>query len=543
MTTYARNVVDGREVTGPFVRQAAERHLRDLKRKDLEWKIDKATRAIEFFPDVLTLEGGVPFALMPFQQFIVGSCFGWYKDGFRRFRTAYVETAKGSGKTPLAAGIGVYGLVADEDEPNAEIYSAASTQDQASISFRDAKRMIEASTDLSAAVEVQVGNLFCPSTGSVFKPVSAEHRGLDGKRVHIGLIDELHEHPTALVVDKIRAGTKARKNALIFEITNSGFDRQSVCWAHHEYSRQVLDRSAENDAWFAFMASLDDGDDWRDPKVWLKTNPGLGTILPMRYLAEQVEEAKGMPSKENIVKRLNFCIWTEQSTRWLPLNVWDACGDPVDPPPGAMCVGGLDLASVSDFSSLCLLFPDGGTYSAIWRFWIPHERYEERVRKGVPLDVWKAAGWLSTTPGSVTDYAYIEREIAELSAKYQIRGIAFDRYNSTDLITRLSDQLGPQMFIDYGQGFLSMSAPSKELERILRNGSFRHGGNPIARWMAGNVSAAQDPAGNIKPAKDKSGDKIDGIVALIMAIGLASKGIEKPFQSVYESRGLQSVGV
>lgn len=541
-TAYARLVTSGKEIAGPWVRLACERHLRDLKRKDLTWDVEKAERAIQFFSDCLTLEGGVPFDLQPFQAFIVGSCFGWYLKGWRRFRTAYVETGKGSGKTPLAAGIGLLGLVAD-GEPNAEIYSAASTQDQASISFRDAKRMVEDSEELRDRVDVQVGNLTCG--GSVFRPVSAEHRGLDGKRVHIGLLDELHEHPSPLVVDKIRAGTKTRKNALIFEITNSGHDRTSVCYAHHEMSLKVLQGVVKNDAWFAYVAALDEGDDWRDPKVWKKANPGIGVILPERYLREQVEEAQGMPSKENIVKRLNFCIWTEQSTRWLPMDQWDRGAKPVQVRDGATCVGGLDLASVSDFAAICLDFPPedaDGVHDVIWRFWVPEEKANERIRKGFPLDVWERNGSLKFTPGNVTDYSFIEAEILKLAEKYRIKAIAFDRWNASDIVTRLKDRLGEDRLIDYGQGYASMSAPSKELERLVKDSRLRHGGDPVARWMASNVCTEEDAAGNIKPSKGKSGEKIDGIVALVMALGVAIKGGLTEKRSVYEERGFIGIG-
>lgn len=327
---YCEQVLDGQIVTGRPVRWACERHLADLAKgedRGLVWYEDLARTAIEFFHTILRLEDGRPFILAPFEAFIVGSLFGWYRyDGYRRFRTAYVELGKGSGKTPLGAGIGIYGLVADH-EPSAEIYSAATSRDQASICFKDAKRMVEASPALQKRVEINMGNLAVLSTNSYFRPVSSEHKALDGKRVHIAIIDELHEHPSAIVVDKMRAGTKSRQNALLFEITNSGFDRNSVCWQHHDLSVKVLQGIVQNDAWFAYVASLDpcavcqaEGrldpnpecdqcDDWRDEQTWLKANPGLDVILPRQYLREQVAEAVSMPSKENIVRRLNFCQW------------------------------------------------------------------------------------------------------------------------------------------------------------------------------------------------------------------------------------------
>ena len=520
-----------------MVRQACARHLADLKRKDLRWDREKSERAISIFEDCFKIGDGRPFLLEPFQHFIVGSVFGWYTTtGTRRFRTAYVEIAKGNGKTYLAAGIALIAFLFDEED-GAEVYAAATQQEQASIAFRDAKRIVESSPDLAALVEVSVGSMYVPSTHSVFRPVSAEHRGLDGKRVHVAIVDEVHEHPNSLVVDKIRAGTKGRKNALIFEITNSGYDRRSVCWAHHDYSRQVLEGSAPNDSWFAFVCGLDDSDAWTDEKVWIKANPGLGTILPVAYLRELVAEAKGMPSKENIVKRLNFCVWTEQSTRWLPMEEWDRGAREVRRE--GRCFAGLDLGSTSDFSARCLLWgPDAdGEWSAEWRMWIPEARADERIRKG---DGWLAQaiadGWLETTPGNVTDYDYIEKAILEDFEKYDIEKMAFDRWNSSQLITHLLSNLGETRLVKFGQGFMDMSPACRELERRLKGGMIRHAANPVMRWMASNVSAKSDPAGNIKPDKEASADKIDGIVALVMAIGAETRTAAAP-RSVYEDRG------
>jgi phage terminase large subunit-like protein len=542
-TAYAQAVVAGKIVAGRPVRLACERHLRDLKRKDLAWRPEKAADVFDFFRTLLTLEDGSPFALLPFQQFIIGCVFGWYaSDGTRRFRTAYVETGKGSGKTPLAAGVGLYGLIGD-GEPAPEIYSAATDREQAKIAWRDAARMVEGEAELKELVSVQVGSLTIPSKSATFRPVSSEHKGLDGLRPHIGLVDELHEHPTGLVVDKIRAGIKRRRNALIFEITNSGWDRTSVCWAHHGYSLRVLEGTLANDSWFAYVAALDEGDDWADPKVWLKANPGMEAGLPpAKYLAEQVREAQGMPSKENIVRRLNFCQWTEQNERWLPMPMWDQSGQPFSEAEvfaGRTLYAGLDLGSTSDMTALTLWCPDedGGGW-ATWRFWVPEDAVEERQRRGLTdYADWVKAGHLKTTPGNVTDYDFIEHEVLELFRAHDIRALAFDRWNSTQVVVHLRDELGDRV-VEFGQGFASMSGPSKELERLVMGRLLRHGGNPVARWMAGNVCAKTDPAGNIKPDKERSAEKIDGIVTLVMSLGVAQVATVPAGPSVYESRGL-----
>ncbi len=529
-TEYARAVVAGKVLAGRPVRLACERHLRDIKsgaKRGLKWNVKKAETAIEFFYDMLVLEDGRPFKLEPYQCFQVGSVFGWYGgDGYRRFRTAYVEMGKGSGKSPMAAGIGHVGFIAD-NEPAPEIYVAATMREQARIVFTDAVRMVEGSPELKELVSVQVGSLSIPSQHAVYRPVSAEHRGLDGLRVHMGLIDELHEHPSALVVDKIRAGTKGRRNALIFEITNSGWDRHSVCWNHHEYSLKVLEGVIENDSWFAYVCALDEGDDWRDEKVWIKTNPGLGVTLPIKYLREQVAEAVGMPTKENLTRRLNFCEWTEQDTRAIPMTEWNkpqACA-PIDVAAlrGRDCYGGLDLAKVNDLSAFALVFPPvdlGEMWKLLCWFWVPKEDIARRALKDrVPYDVWERQGHLIATPGNTTDYGFIESKVVEISGLYNIREIAFDRTFAGEIVQALASE-GLTM-VEFGQGFMSMAAPTSELLRQVKAGELQHGGHPVMTWCASNLTVAEDAAGNIKPDKERSVEKIDGISATCNALGRA----------------------
>jgi Phage terminase-like protein, large subunit len=548
-TAYAKAVKARRIVAGPWVRLACDRHLRDLRQRrktGLVWRLDLAERAIDFFADLLVLEDGKPFVLEPYQQFIVGSLFGWYNaDGFRRFRDAYVETGKGSGKSPLAAGIGLKGLIAD-GEPAAEVYSAATTQDQAKIVWKDADRMVTQSPELAEAIKQEAACLTYGTPESVFRPVSSEHRGLDGKRVHIGILDELHEHPNAMVVDKIRAGTKRRKNALIFRITNSGFDRTSVCWKEHDYSTKVLQGTIDNPSWFAYVCALDDKDSWTDEKVWPKANPAMAAGLPpLSYLREQVMSAVGMPSKENIVKRLNLCMWTEQQERWLPMDAWDSCpGEPIDPASlrGRPCMMGLDMASRSDFASTCKLFgPDEeGYYEAVWRFWLPEEsiasaksKRPESVR--LQLREWADQGWITLTSGDTTDYDLIEEAVLQDVADFDVRKLPFDRWNVTQLVTHLKDAMGDERVIDFPQTMAAMTAPTKELEKIVTEGKLRHGGNPVARWMASNVTIKHGPNEQIKPDRDSEDrEKIDGIIALIMAIDMVMR--QPADQSEYDRR-------
>lgn len=557
---YAQAVISGREITGKPVHQACERHIRDLRTgraRGLVWQPETAQRACDFFTDILRLDNDEPFVLHPSQQFIVGSLWGWHqKDGTRRFRTAYLEMAKGAGKTCLVAGMGLLGLIGD-NEPAAEVYSAATTREQARIAFTDAKRMVERSSELQEVISVMSNHLETRATNGVFRPISAEHRGLDGKRVHMALIDEIHEHSTDIVVNKMRAGTKNRKNGLLVEITNAGHDRTTVCWQHHLYSLQILDGTIDNDSWFAYVCALDacekcaaEGkmqpnpecpqcDSWRNPTVWRKANPLLGITISERYLQEQVAEAVGMPSKENIVRRLNFCEWTEQSERWLAMDKWDACGAvPINMVAleGRSCYAGLDLSATTDFTALCLVFPpdtEEDAYLVLPFFWLPARTVKLRRDKGLSLDVWVKDGLLEVTDGEVVDYQAIRRKLQELADTYQMREIAYDPWNATSLVSDLQDD-GFTM-VEIRQGYGSLSAPSKELEKLILSTRIAHGGHPILRWMAANVAREQDAAGNIKPSKAKSSEKIDGIVAMILALARAVVDDGGNMGSIYDA--------
>ena len=335
-TQYALEVVAGERIAGPHVRGQCARHLRDIEsghKRGLVWKVEAAEKAQGFFEDVLKLNGGdfegKPFALLPWQRFVIGSLFGWMgPDGHRRFRNAYIETAKGSGKSPLAAGVGMKGLVAD-NEPRAEIYSAATKKDQAMILFRDAVAMVDQSPELSKRLQKsgtgeRCWNLAYMAQGAFFRPISSDD-GQSGPRPHIGLIDELHEHKTNTVVEMMRAGTKSRRQAMIFMITNAGHNRMGPCWSYHEYGAKVAAGEVEDDAFFPYVCSLDEQDDpFADESCWPKANPSLQDAdLPgMKYIREQVVEAKGMPSKEAIVRRLNFCQWTDAESPWISGEVW-----------------------------------------------------------------------------------------------------------------------------------------------------------------------------------------------------------------------------
>jgi phage terminase large subunit-like protein len=462
-----------------------------------------------------------------------------------------------------------------DHEPGAEIYAAAVTKEQASILFRDAKAFVEGSGTLGKKLVVDKFNISYPNENSFFRPLSSEHRGLDGKRPHIALIDEIHEHPTSIVVDKMRAGTKGRRQAMIFEITNAGYDRQSVCFQHHEYSEKVLQRVIDNESWFAFMTTLDvcpecaekgatsptegcpNCDDWRDPAVWIKANPNLGISIQPRYIQEQVDEAINLPAKQNIVKRLNFGIWTESLTKWLSVDKWNACNAPVDVAllHGRRCYGGLDLSSNIDTTALVWVFPpDSGetVYHVLCRFFIPKDNMLARVKRDrVPYDVWVREGYITATPGNIIDYGFILKQIGDDCLAFDVRELAFDRWGSQKITTDLQElgfevksdsskaESSDRTLIQFGQGYASLSAPSKELEKMIINGEIAHGGNPVLAWMASNVVIESDAAGNVKPSKEKSTERIDGILGVVM--GLSRALINTDDESIYEKSDLMII--
>lgn len=532
---YAQNVIDGRIIAGPFARLACQRHLRDRGRgipRPLQFDEVRASHAIAFFAKFLRfadgLHAGEPFVLQPWQQFIVGSLFGWLgPDGTRRFRTAYLEVGKGNGKTPLLAGIGLYLLVADH-EPSAEIYCAAFSSDQARVLFRDAERMVESSPYLRKKIRASVGNLAVPETFSYFRPVSSEHRTLDGKRVHGGLIDELHEHPTSLVVDKIRAGTKGRPQALVIEITNAGFDRTSVCWAHHEHSRQVLEGSVENDSWFAFVAGVDETDDpLVDDTCWIKANPNLGVSIPLKYLREQVDEATAMPTKENLVRRLNFCQWTTSETRAIDLVQWSACPPfPSEPElAGVPAFAGLDLGQSDDFTAFVIVWAlSDGRVAVRPRFWLPTGALEQYPQR--PYAAWRRLGALDVLPGPVTDLDVIEAEVLNDCRRYGVRELSYDKRFAAQLALHLTGQ-GVTM-VDTPQGFPLNEALTK-LFALIAEQKLCHPRNPILDWMASNCVTVNGRLGDVRLAKERASEKIDGISALAMAL---DRVVRRPAPSV-----------
>ena len=552
-SAYARDVDQGLIIAGPDVRAACRRHLRDLEEgpaRGLYWDIDEAKRAIAYYEEVLVLNGGEfegkPFILLGWQAFVVGCVYGWKgSDGYRRFRVAYVETGKGSGKSPLAAGVGLFGLTAD-NEPRAEVYAAATKKDQAMILFRDAIAMKDQSPKLAARLITSGAkgkefNLAFHATNSFFRPISADD-GASGPRPHVGLIDEIHEHKNATVVEMMMAGTKSRRQALIFMITNSGTDKRTVCWDYHEYGSKVSAGQLEDDSFFAFICSLDEGDDpFLDEKCWYKANPSLADGVPgLKYLREQVTQARGMPSKEATVRRLNFCEWTEANAPWLSAEVWNQCantdGMTHSDMYGRAGVAAFDISSTQDLTAFVMALDhteDDPVTRLIPTFWLPGDGLKEKgERDRVPYIAWRDAGYLNTLPGKAVNKLAVIHRIATLCALFDIRAIACDRWRLEDYV-QLIDTEGLTLppLIPFGQGFKDMAPAVDEFETMLLNQTIIHDSNPVMTWNASNAVLQTDPAGNRKVTKERANGRVDGIVAGVMAIGL-TLGADNEHQNI-----------
>jgi len=530
VATYAESVLSGDVLTGKLVKLACQRHLDDLEHgeeRGLCFDEKAAEGAIGFFRLLKQSKGrwaNAPLELLPWQAFIVGSMFGWKRaDGLRRFRRAYVEVARKNGKSTLAAGVGLL-LAFFDGESGAEVYSAATKRDQAKIVWSEAHQMVLRTSGLKQRIKdiPSRANLHMLATASKFEALGADNDTLDGLNVHGAIVDELHAHKTRDVVDILETATGAREQPLFFYITTAGVSRESIYMETHEYARRVVE-GYPDDEWFAYIAKLDEGDDWKDASVYGKANPSLGVTLDPAELTQERDRAIEIPGRQNPFRRLRLNEQTEQVDRWLDIGVWDEGGAPVDLEAlkGKPCWGGLDLASTTDLASLVLDFPqEDGTHVWLNWNWVPEDNIQKRAeRDRVSYPLWVQGGFIRATEGNVVDYDQIRLDIGELNTLYNIREIAIDRWNSTQLQTQL---MGDGFtVVPFGQGFASMTAPTKELEALVLGRKLRHGGNPVMRWAASNVSVRQDPAGNLKPDKEKSTEKIDPIVAGIMALGRA----------------------
>ena len=508
----------------------------------------KADRAVKFIENLCHTKGkwaGKRFWLLPWQEQLIRDIFGIVKpDGYRQFRTAFVEICKKVGKSELAAAVALYLLYAD-NEPSAEVYGAAADRQQASIVFDVAKQMVEMSPALLKRSKLMTATKRIVNYGNsgYYQVLSAEVGGKHGFSVSGLVFDEIHTQPNRQLYDVLTKGSSdARQNPLHFIITTAGTDRHSIAYELHTKAVDILEGRRVDPTFYPVVYGLKDDEDWEDEANWYKVNPSLGYTVDIERLRDAYREAKQNPADEVTFKWLRLNMWVSSTVAWIPDAIFMKGNEEIDLPAleGRDCYGGLDLSSTGDITALVLMFPprdEDEKYILLPFFWVPEETIPQRVKAAsVPYNIWEKQGYLLSTEGNVIHYDFIEKFINDLAEKYHIVEIAVDRWNATQMIQNLEGD-GFTM-VPFGQGFASMSGPTKDFYRLLMEGQIIHGGHPVLRWMAGNVVVDTDPAGNIKVTKAKSKEKIDGIVAAIMALDRCIRNQTEPQGSVYDERGL-----
>ncbi|MCR5310822.1 MAG: terminase large subunit [Lachnospiraceae bacterium] len=516
--------------------------------KDSYYDKAKADFAVNFIECLSHTKGafaGQPFELIDWQEQIIRDLFGIMKpNGYRQFNYAYVEIPKKQGKSELAAALAIL-LCCGDGEQRAEIYGAAADRQQAGIVFSVAADMIRMCPALSKRVKIlesQKRIIYLP-TNSFYQVLSAEAYSKHGFNVHGVVFDELHTQPDRRLYDVLSRGSgDSRNQPLYWYITTAGSDTNSICYEVHQKAKDLLEGRKNDPTFYPVIYGADPEEDWTDPEVWKKANPSLGITVGIDKVEAACQSAKENPAEENAFRQLRLNQWVKQDVRWMQMSKWDLCADPVDAAAleGRVCYGGLDLSSTTDITAFVLVFPplhDEDTYKVLPYFWVPEETLDQRVRRDhVPYDTWQLTGHLFTTEGNVIHYAHIEKFIERLGERYNIREIAYDRWGAVQLSQDL-EGMGFNV-VPFGQGFASMSPPTKELMKLVLEKRIAHGGHPVLRWNMDNVFVRQDPAGNIKMDKAKSTERIDGAVAMVMALDRAIRCGNDSSESVYDERGI-----
>ena len=546
--------------TGLFLVCTVERGVLNLKKKQFEYIPSRfmledsyydeelAHFAVMFIESLCHTKGtwaGKPFKLLDWQRQIIQDLFGIVKpNGYRQFNTAYIEIPKKNGKSELAAAVALL-LCCGDGEQRAEIYGCAADRGQATIVFDVAADMVRMCPALNRRCKILASQkriIYTP-TNSFYQVLSAEAYSKHGFNIHGVVFDELHTQPNRKLFDVMTKGSgDARMQPLYFLITTAGTDTNSICYETHQKAKDILEGRKIDPTFYPVIYGAGEDEDWTDPKVWMKSNPSLGETIGMDKVEAACESAKQNPGEENSFRQLRLNQWVKQAVRWMPMDKWDACAFPVNEEmlEGRVCYGGLDLSSTTDLTSFCLVFPpedEEEPYYVLPYFWVPEDTLELRVKRDhVPYDLWNRQGYLETTEGNVVHYGYIEKFIERLGERFNIRDIAFDRWGATQMSQDL-ENMGFTV-VPMGQGFASMSPPTKELMKLTLERKIAHGGHPVLRWNMDNIFIRTDPAGNIKADKAKSTEKIDGAIAMIMALDRAIRCGNDTSESVYDSRGL-----
>lgn len=530
---YIKGVLDGSIAACKWVKLACQRQVDDLADPTHGFTFDeaRANRVVKFSEALPHIKGsqyaGKKLEMMDWQCFILTTVFGWVDDnGNRRFKTAYIEVPRKNGKSTMSAPVALYLLSAD-GEPGAEVYSAATTRDQAKIVWADAKHMVDRSPGLRSALNVETSahSIFIKTSASAFKALSKDNNGnLDGLNIHGAIIDELHGHPNRALWDVIETGTGARSQPLIWAITTAGSNRAGICYEQQGYVRKILDGVHDDPTYFGIIYSIDEGDDPFDPAIWAKANPNYGVSVSPDDLARKALKAQQMAAAQNnfLTKHLN--VWVNADTSWMNMQYWDKCADPIlseDDFAGADCVVSCDLATKIDVAAKVKLFwktiNNERHYYAFGKYYLPEEAAEDG--RNTYYQGWAIENRLVLTPGNVTDFSIIEDDLREDARRFNVINAGFDPWQASALIQRLQQDGLP--VLEYRQTVQNMSEPMKELEALVLQGRFHFDGDPVLTWMISNVVCHTDAKENIYPRKERPENKIDGAVALIAALGMA----------------------
>ena len=558
---YAEDVVAGRVVACKWVRLRCQYQL-DLyeswladEREDIRYNYDEAERVCKFIQRLPHVKGrwardGRDIELEPWQQFILAQTFGWQvwdeeADGWvRLYRTVYVSVARKNTKTTMCSGVGLFGGFAEE-EAGAEVYSAATGRDQARIAFDIANQMVRKSPDLQSRFDIrsQAHNIYSIETGSKFEALSSDVKGLDGKNPHVAIIDEFHAHKNNEVLDAMETGMGSREQPLLWIITTAGSNLGGPCFQMEHYVQRVLEGVVVDERVFGIIYTLDQpesldggdkGDEWTDPACWIKANPNLGVSVFQADLESRCKQAQEDPIKQSafLTKRLN--IWVAADIRWMNLSTWNVCGEAFDVGQfkGVPCWMGVDLASRDDICAIALVWRrDGHLYTSL-RYFLPRGTLLEQARLvHKNYEAWAATGKLELTPGDIIDFNYIEAEILAMAKTFQVEEIAYDPWRATQLATNLESK--GATVVEIAPTIKNFSEPMKEMGSLVNRGMFHHGGDPVLTWMVSNVVAHRDKTDNIKPNKERPENKIDGVVAILMAMSRMMRH-QEPQPSRYE---------
>jgi phage terminase large subunit-like protein len=542
-----------------LVKCARARQVRDLERSiagdpSFPYYFDEAAAddAVWFISQLRHFDSpwtGQPFILTDWQEWdIIRPLFGWKcRNGTRRFHEAYIELPRKDGKSALGSAIAALGWMGD-NEFGAQVYSAATKEEQARIVWTQARRMVELSPTLKPYMESFKSSLYCPRLGSTFRPLGRDSRTQDGLSVHLGILDEYHAHKTDEMYQVLATGMGARRNSLLVIITTAGTNPAGPCKQESDRAKRLLQGHVENDTRFAYVTTVDDVEKWDDETEWKKANPNFGITIVPDIFRDSFNRARQSRLNENAFKTKNLNIWTSQTIRWIQMEKWDSSDGLFDLKrlKGKRCYAGLDLGLTNDVTALVLAYMDDADPNnkekerdvfLLCRFWVPEASMDVRYREdGVIYPQWAADGHIQVIPGETTRTDYIRKDLNDLSEQFEISEVAIDRWNAAELSQQLSDD-GFQV-VKHAQSMSAMNYPCRSFEDLILQRRLKANCNPVLRWMVSNAAIARDGNENIKVVKDKSGDRVDGVVAACMAIGRLLIAPE-PFRSVYRERGIR----